>query len=197
MAFLKLETGTKNEILRTISKPVKKVDKALVKFIEDMKETMDKENGIGLAAPQVGHSIRLFIVDTIPVLHNLDKEDPDHDFKGEKGLKQIFVNARLLEKGGEDWRYNEGCLSIPRIREDVERPDEVTLEYQDEFFNTHRVLFNGLAGRVIQHEYDHIEGILFTDHLKPLKKRLLKKKMENISKGLVEVDYKMKFPLKK
>lgn len=184
-------------ILRKKAMPVTKDHPGLLDLIANLFETMYAASGIGLAAPQVGHSIRLFIVDTIPVLHNLDKEDPDHDFKGEKGLKQIFVNARLLEKGGEDWRYNEGCLSIPRIREDVERPDEVTLEYQDEFFNTHRVLFNGLAGRVIQHEYDHIEGILFTDHLKPLKKRLLKKKMENISKGLVEVDYKMKFPLKK
>ncbi|MGB3076848.1 MAG: peptide deformylase, partial [Chitinophagales bacterium] len=100
-------------------------------------------------------------------------------------------------KDGEEWRYNEGCLSIPKIREDVERPDEITLEYQDENFKHHRKVFSGLAGRVIQHEYDHIEGILFTDHLKPLKKRMLKKKMENISKGLVEVDYKMKFPQKK
>lgn len=184
-------------ILRKKAMPVTKDHPGLQDLIANLFETMYAASGIGLAAPQVGHSIRLFIVDTIPVLHNLDKEDPDHDFKGEKGLKQVFINARLLEKGGEDWRYNEGCLSIPRIREDVERPDEITLEYQDEFFNTHRVLFNGLAGRVIQHEYDHIEGILFTDHLKPLKKRLLKKKMENISKGLVEVDYKMKFPLKK
>ncbi|MEO6167047.1 MAG: peptide deformylase [Chitinophagales bacterium] len=169
----------------------------LSELIDSMFETMYAASGIGLAAPQVGHSIRLFIVDTIPVLKNLDKEDPDHDFKGEKGLRQIFINAKAIEKDGEEWRYNEGCLSIPKIREDIERPDEITIEYEDENFKKHRRIFSGLAGRVIQHEYDHIDGILFTDHLKPLKKRLLKKKMENISKGLVEVDYKMKFPQKK
>lgn len=169
----------------------------LAELIANMFETMYAASGIGLAAPQVGHGIRLFIVDTVPVLKNLDKEDPEHDFKGENGIKQVFINAKALEKTGEEWRYNEGCLSIPRIREDIERPDEITLEYQDENFKKHRTVFYGLAGRVIQHEYDHIEGVLFTDHLTPLKKRLLKKKMENISKGLVEVDYKMKFPQRK
>ena len=169
----------------------------LADLIANMFETMYAASGIGLAAPQVGHSIRLFIVDTIPVLQNLDKEDPDHDFKGESGLRQVFINAKAIERKGEEWRYNEGCLSIPRIREDIERTDEILLEYQDENFISHRSAFKGLAGRGIQHEYDHIDGILFTDHLTPLKKRLLKKKMENISKGLVEVDYKMKFPQKK
>lgn len=169
----------------------------LADLIANMFETMYAASGIGLAAPQVGHGIRLFIVDTVPVLKNLDKEDPEHDFKGESGIKQVFINAKALEKGGEEWRYNEGCLSIPRIREDIQRPDEITIEYQDENFDKHRTVFSGLAGRVIQHEYDHIEGVLFTDHLTPLKKRLLKKKMENISKGIVEVDYKMKFPQKK
>ncbi len=184
-------------ILRKKAAMISKEYPGLETLIEHLFETMYAASGIGLAAPQVGHSIRIFIVDTIPVLKNLDKEDPDHDFKGEAGLKEVFINAKLIEKGGEEWRYNEGCLSIPKIREDIVRTDEVTLEYEDQYFNKQRTLFSGLAGRVIQHEYDHIEGILFTDHLTPLKKRLLKKKMENISKGLVDVDYKMKFPQKK
>lgn len=184
-------------ILRKKAAMISKEYPGLETLIEHLFETMYAASGIGLAAPQVGHSIRIFVVDTIPVLKNLDKEDPDHDFKGEAGLKEVFINAKLIEKGGEEWRYNEGCLSIPKIREDIVRTDEVTLEYEDQYFNKQRTLFSGLAGRVIQHEYDHIEGILFTDHLTPLKKRLLKKKMENISKGLVDVDYKMKFPQKK
>lgn len=184
-------------ILRKKASIVTKAYPGLEVLIENLFETMYAASGIGLAAPQVGHAIRIFIVDTIPVLKNLDKEDPDHDFKGEPGLKQVFINGKLIEKGGEAWRYNEGCLSIPKIREDIQRTDEITLEYEDEHFKKHRTLFSGLAGRVIQHEFDHIEGILFTDHLSPLKKRLLKKKMENISKGLVDVDYKMRFPQKK
>jgi peptide deformylase len=169
----------------------------LKELIENMFETMYAASGIGLAAPQVGYSIRLFVIDNIAVLKNLNEEDEDNDFKGETGLKQVFINARSVDRDGDPWLYNEGCLSIPKIREDIERPDEITLEYLDEHFKPHRETFTGLAGRVIQHEYDHIEGILFTDLLKPLKKRLIKKKLENISKGLVDVDYKMKFPMKK
>lgn len=184
-------------LLRKKAQPITAAYKDLSKLIENMFETMYAASGIGLAAPQVGHSIRLFIVDTVPVLENLDKEDPEHDFKGETGLRQVFINARAVDKDGDEWRYNEGCLSIPKIREDIDRPDEITLVYEDENFVKHQAVFSGLAGRVIQHEYDHIEGILFTDHLQPLKKRMLKKKMENISKGMVEVDYKMKFPQKK
>ncbi|MBA2407701.1 MAG: peptide deformylase [Chitinophagales bacterium] len=166
-------------------------------LITDLFETMQAASGIGLAAPQVGYPIRLFIVDTIPVIKNLNEENKDHDFKGEIGIKRIFINATSVDKNGDSWLYNEGCLSIPKIREDIERPDEITLEYSDENFILHRESFDGLAGRVIQHEYDHIEGVLFTDHLKPLKRRLLKKKLENISKGIIEVDYKMKFPVKR
>jgi peptide deformylase len=169
----------------------------LADLIADLFETMHAASGIGLAAPQVGHPIRVFIIDTIPVIKNLDEENKDHDFKGEIGIRRIFINATAVEKDGDPWLYNEGCLSIPKIREDIERPDEITLEYADENLAIHHETFDGLAGRVIQHEYDHIEGILFTDHLKPLKRRLLKKKLENISKGVVEVDYKMKFPAKR
>jgi peptide deformylase len=184
-------------ILRKKAADIKADYPELKELIENLFETMHQASGIGLAAPQVGHSIRLFIVDTIPVLKTLDEEDKNHDFKGETGVKQVFINAKAVSKDGEPWLYNEGCLSIPKIREDIERPDEITLEFVDENFKRHRKTFDGLAGRVIQHEYDHIEGVLFTDHLKPLKRRLLKKKLDNISKGIVDVDYKMRFPAKK
>ena len=184
-------------VLRKKAAEIQPGDPGLKELIENMFETMYAASGIGLAAPQVGYSIRLFVIDNIAVLKNLNEEDEDNDFKGETGLKQVFINARSVDRDGDPWLYNEGCLSIPKIREDIERPDEITLEYLDEHFKPHRETFTGLAGRVIQHEYDHIEGILFTDLLKPLKKRLIKKKLENISKGLVDVDYKMKFPMKK
>jgi len=167
-------------------------------LIDDMFETMYSASGIGLAAPQVGKPLRLFIVDTATAIKHFEEDtEVENPFKGEVGIKRIFINARALDKDGTPWNYNEGCLSIPKIREDIERPAEITLEYQDENFKTHRETFKGLAGRVIQHEFDHIEGVLFIDYLKPLKKRILKKKLENISRGKVEVDYKMKFPLKK
>jgi peptide deformylase len=184
-------------VLRKKALPIEPGHPGLEQLIINMFETMYSASGIGLAAPQVGHAIRLFVVDTVNVLKNLNEEDEDNSFKGETGFKKVFINAKTVEKNGELWPYNEGCLSIPKIREDIDRPNEITLEYLDEDFKSHRKTFKGLAGRVIQHEYDHIEGILFTDHLKPLRKRLLKKRLENISKGMVEVDYKMKFPLRK
>ena len=184
-------------VLRKKAVDIQQGHPGLKELIDNMYETMYAASGIGLAAPQVGYSIRLFVVDNVAVLKNINEEDEENDFKGETGIKRVFINPRAVDKDGEPWLYNEGCLSIPKIREDIERPDEITLEYLDENFDSHRATFTGLSGRVIQHEYDHIEGILFTDLLKPLKKRLLKKKLENISKGLVEVDYKMKFPMKK
>ena len=171
----------------------------LKQLIDDMQETMRSASGIGLAAPQVGKSIRLFIVDTVTALKHIreDADKKDNRFMNEEGIQRIFINAKQVHKNGSPWPYNEGCLSIPKIREDIERPDEITLEYFDENFQPHKETFTGLAGRVVQHEYDHIEGILFVDYLKPLKKRLLKKKLDNISKGIVDVDYKMKFPARK
>ncbi len=167
-------------------------------LIEDMFETMDSASGIGLAAPQVGHSIRLFIIDTSVALKNReDDEENENPFKGEQGIRRIIINAKEVQKNGDPFPYNEGCLSIPKIREDVDRPKEITIQYVDENFQPHTETFKGLAGRVVQHEYDHIEGVLFVDYLKPLKRRLIKKKLENISRGIVDVDYKMKFPLKK
>lgn len=171
----------------------------LKQFIDDMQETMHSASGIGLAAPQVGKSIRIFIIDTVTALKHIreDADKKDNRFMNEEGIQRIFINAKQVHKNGTPWQYNEGCLSIPKIREDIERPDEITLEYLDENFQPHKETFTGLAGRVVQHEYDHIEGILFVDYLKPLKKRLLKKKLDNISKGIVDVDYKMKFPARK
>ncbi len=170
----------------------------LEELINDMKETMHSASGIGLAAPQVGKSIRLFLVDTETALQHIREDDEKKEtrFNDEEGIVRTFINARKVNIDGLPWHYNEGCLSIPKIREDIVRPEEITLEYSDENFLPHRETFRGLAARVIQHEYDHIEGVLFVDYLKPLKKRLIKKKLDNISRGIVDVDYKMKFPSK-
>lgn len=153
-------------------------------LIANMWETMYAASGVGLAAPQIGEGVRLFIVDTIQVL---EKEDQ------ETGIKKVFVNAHKIEELGEVWAYEEGCLSIPHIRADVNRQESITLEYYDERWQKHVETFSGINARVIQHEYDHIDGVLFIDHLKPLKKKLLKRKLEAIKKGLVESDYRMKF----
>lgn len=164
-------------------------------LIENMWETMYAASGVGLAAPQVGKSIRLFLVDTEPF-------SEDEDFTPEeqsqlKGFKKVFINAEMVEETGEKWTFNEGCLSIPDIREDVSRRDTITLRYSDENFKERTETFTGMLARVIQHEYDHIEGVLFTDHLSSLKRRLLKGRLTNIAKGNIEVDYKMRFPILK
>lgn len=164
----------------------------LEKLISDMWETMYNANGVGLAAPQIGKPIRLFLVDTEPFSE--DDELTDSEKADLKGFKRVFINAHMESETGEKWAFNEGCLSIPDIREDVSRRDTITLTYQDENFTEKTETFDGLLARVIQHEYDHIEGILFTDKLSSLKKRLLKGKLANISKGKIEVEYKMRFP---
>lgn len=166
-------------------------------LISNMWETMYAASGVGLAAPQIGKSIRLFIVDASPFADDEDTEEPDPKAVGLEGFKKVFINPIIEEEVGEEWAFQEGCLSIPQIREDVYRQEKITISYYDEDFNFHEETFEGYAARVIQHEYDHIEGILFTDHLAPLKKRLLKKKLMNISKGEIQVDYRMKFPVKK
>ncbi|MCX2720465.1 peptide deformylase [Lentiprolixibacter aurantiacus] len=164
----------------------------LKELLENMWETMYKANGVGLAAPQIGLPIRLFLVDTSPFAE--DEDLTPEEQKALKGFKKVFINAYIEEESGENWAFNEGCLSIPDIREDVTRKDTITIEYQDENFKTHKETYDGLLARVIQHEYDHIEGILFTDKLSSLKKRLLKGRLTNISKGKIDVDYKMRFP---
>jgi peptide deformylase len=155
----------------------------LTTLIENMWETMYASRGVGLAAPQIGKSINLFVVDTASFE---DEKYPD--------LKKVFINAEILEETGELWEFEEGCLSIPLIRENVKRKANLTIKYQDETFNWHEESYDGIAARIIQHEYDHIKGVLFVDYLSELKKRLLKNKLINVSKGGVQVDYKMRFP---
>jgi peptide deformylase len=156
----------------------------LKEFIKSMFDTMYESAGVGLAAPQVNFSIRLFVVDGAPFVD----EDP-----GLENFRKVFINPVMLDQSGDPWKFNEGCLSIPGVRDDVSRRSVIYIKYYDEHFVEHMDTFSGIAARIIQHEYDHIEGILFTDHLSPLKKKLIKGKLNDISRGKVDVDYKMKF----
>ncbi len=171
----------------------------LNELIENMFETMYEASGVGLAAPQIGKSIRLFIVDASPFAEDEEEEDgePDPKAAGLDGFKKVFINPIIEEENGEEWGFNEGCLSIPKIREEVFRKEEIVISYYDENWVLKEEKYDGYAARIIQHEYDHIEGVLFTDYLSPLKKRLLSKKLQNIAKGEIDVDYKMKFPSRK
>jgi peptide deformylase len=180
-------------VLRVVSKDITPDYPNLSKLIEDMWETMYASNGVGLAAPQINRDIRLFVVDSSQIFENQD-EDEKGKYPDEPGIKQVFINAHVKALNGKEWAYNEGCLSIPKIREDVTRHEEVTLEYVDEQFVPQTKTFNGITARVILHEYDHIEGKLFIDYLKPLKRKLLKGKLDDITKGKIKVDYKMSFP---
>ena len=173
-------------VLKRKAKDIEPDYPGLEELIADMWETMYHADGVGLAAPQVGKPIRLFVVDTIQIME---------EGKETEGLKRVFINAHKVEEAGEPWTYEEGCLSIPDVRGDVDRPPQLRLRYLDEHFEEHEEVFTGINARVIQHEYDHIDGILFTEHLKPLKRRLVQRKLEDIKKGKVKVEYKMKFPL--
>jgi len=164
----------------------------LSKLIDDMWETMYESNGVGLAAPQVNRDIRLFVVDSSQIFRNQDEEDKGK-YADEPGIKEVFINARIKEFNGEEWLYNEGCLSIPKIREDISRPEEVTIEYVDENFTPKTLKLVGITARIVQHEYDHIEGKLFIDYLKPLRKKMLRGKLNDISKGKLRMDYKMMY----
>lgn len=169
----------------------------LDKLIEDMWETMYASNGVGLAAPQVNRDIRLFVMDSAQIFANMDDQEREEEvYPDAPGIKQVFINAHLVEEIGEDWAYNEGCLSIPKIREDIMRAEEVTVSFRDAQFKQHVRTFSGVTARIILHEYDHIEGKLFIDYISPLKRKLLKRKLDDISKGNVSVDYKMLFPKK-
>jgi len=182
-------------VLRKKGSPVAKDYPDLKELLANMWETMYQANGVGLAAPQVGLSIRMFIVDTSPFA---DDEELNEEEKALLGnFRKAFINARMEEENGDPWAFNEGCLSIPEVREDVTRKNRITITYEDENFETHTESFDGILARVIQHEYDHIEGILFTDRLSSLKRRLLKGRLANIAKGKVNVDYRMRFPLQK
>ena len=181
-----------NPVLRKVGKMISPEYPDLTKLIEDMWETMYNSRGVGLAAPQINADIRLFIMDSIQIIENFE-EDEKKDFPGDEGFKGVFINAKINSINGDDWLYNEGCLSIPKIREDILRKEEINISYQDENFISHTSTFNGITARVILHEYDHIEGKLFIDYLKPLKKSLLKRKLSDITKGKVSVDYRMSF----
>lgn len=181
-----------NPVLKKKAKDITKDYPKLDELIENMWETMYGAHGVGLAAPQVGLPIRLFVIDPSPFAD--DEELTEEERKQLTGLKKLFINPVITEETGDEWAFSEGCLSIPDVREDVFRQPDITIEYVDENFNTHTDTYTGIAARVIQHEYDHIEGILFTDKLSSLKKRLIKGKLNNISKGKVDVDYRMKFP---
>jgi peptide deformylase len=176
-------------ILRKVSEPIDADYPNLTKVIADMWETMYESNGVGLAAPQVNKNIRLFVMDSAQIFES--KEPEDETYVDAPGFKKVFINAQIVSTGGVEWIYNEGCLSIPKIREDVLRPAEVTLCYMDENFATYTETFKGISARVILHEYDHIQGKLFIDYLKPLRRKILQGKLNDISKGKVRVDYKM------
>ena len=180
-------------VLRKVAMYITSDYPQLAKLIEDMWETMYASNGVGLAAPQVNRDIRLFVMDTVQMFNNMD-DDEKSEFADAPGVKITFINAHIVEMDGEEWLYNEGCLSIPKIREDIYRQESVTIEFMDENLESHIQTFTGLSARVILHEYDHIEGRLFIDHISPLKRKLMKGKLNDISKGKVNVDYKMAFP---
>lgn len=180
-------------VLRKVCKDITPDYPELNKLISNMWETLYSSNGVGLAAPQINRDIRLFLVDSTQVFEHMDEEDKGK-YPDEPGIKQVFINAHIAEEDGEEWMYNEGCLSIPKIREDIYRRQAVRLQYRDENFESHIKLFSGLTARIILHEYDHIEGKLFIDHISPLKRKLMKGKLNDISKGKVDVDYKMLFP---
>lgn len=185
-------------VLKKPSVDIEKGSMDVKKLSEDMFETMYHARGVGLAAPQIGLNLRAFVVDSTPL--DSDDEDEDDEMRendpDSKGIKKVFINPTILEEEGKDWGYEEGCLSIPGIRSEVMRPEKVKIHYFDENWGEHTEEFDGIQARIIQHEYDHIEGILFIEYLSAIKKRLIKAKLINISKGIVDVNYKMKFPVK-
>lgn len=179
-------------VLRTVAADIMPGHPGLESLISDMWETMYASSGVGLAAPQINHSIRLFVVDSSQMFLNMDA-DEKKSFPDLPGVKRVFINARLEGTDGTPWSFNEGCLSIPHVREDVQRDEAVTLSFLDESFVSHRETFHGITARIILHEYDHIEGRLFIDHISLLKRKLLRKRLEEISAGKVRSDYKMIF----
>ncbi|MFM7218137.1 MAG: peptide deformylase [Bacteroidota bacterium] len=175
-------------VLRKAGTEISKDYPELDQLIDDMFETMYRADGVGLAAPQIGLSIRLFVIDGTPYA---DEDEAAADLKG------AFINPIIRSEEGELWKLGEGCLSIPRLREDVSRKETIHIEYYDRDWNFRKETYSGVPARIIQHEYDHIEGMLFIDRISPLRRRLLQKRLDDISKGKVSVDYKMRFPIRK
>lgn len=180
-------------ILRKVAEEITPDYQELDKLIADMWDTLYNSNGVGLAAPQINRAIRLFIIDTVQIVEGFDDEDK-RKYPNEAPVKKVFINAQKISDHGELWPYNEGCLSIPKVREDIHRNRKVRVRYMDENFAEREEEFHGITARVIQHEYDHIEGKLFIDYLSQLKRRLIKKKLDDIAAGKVKTDYRMLFP---
>lgn len=178
-------------VLKKVAADIEPGHPGLKQLISDMFETMYAANGVGLAAPQIGQSIRLFIVDASPFAE--DEEGKPTDEAHLKGFKKVFINPYIVEESGEEWGFEEGCLSIPGLREEVERQPRIVLQYMDEKFKEHEEEFDGMAARVIQHEHDHLDGVLFTEHLSPMRKRMLKGKLRDISLGKTDAKYPMRF----
>jgi peptide deformylase len=182
-------------VLRKVAENISKDYPNLDKLIADMFETMYAARGVGLAAPQIGKAIRLFVVDAGPFAEVGEDEEPEYspeEMKAIAGFKRVFINAKIVEEKGNEWKFNEGCLSIPKIREDVSRKADIVVEYQDENFKKHKEVFSGVIARVIQHEYDHIEGKLFTDRISAIRRKLIAGKLKDISSGNFSADYKVK-----
>lgn len=188
-------------VLRKVGEEIDENYEGLTNLIKNMFDTMYNANGVGLAAPQVGKAIRLFIIDTQPFSESDDDEDDEftpEQKKQLKAFKKVFINARILKEEGAEWKFNEGCLSIPKIREDVNRLPNIEIEYYDENFKKHKEKYDGVIARVIQHEYDHIEGKLFTDIISPFKRKMISGKLNDIAKGKITADYKTRvYKLKK
>ncbi len=178
-------------VLRKVAKDIEKTYPKLDELIADMKETMYGASGVGLAAPQIGLPIRLFVIDASPFAEYEDITNEEKEFL--EGFKRVFINAKIIKEEGEEWGFKEGCLSIPNINETVYRQEKVTIEYYDENFEKKTEILDGMAARVVQHEYDHIEGVLFTDKINTLTKRLISKKLQNIAKGKIKPSYRMRF----
>ncbi len=181
-------------VLRRRAEEITSEFPGLEKLIEDMWETMYFSNGVGIAAPQINKSVRIFIVDSVQIIENMEADEKDA-YPGDTGIKQVFINPSIIGLNGKEFPYNEGCLSIPKVREDVIRPGDVTIQWVNEQFEPQQATFTGITARVIQHEYDHLEGKLFIDYLSPLKRRLLKGKLLDISKGKIKMDYRLIHPM--
>lgn len=179
-------------VLRKVANEINSDYSELDLLLEDMWETMYYSNGVGLAAPQINKDIRIFIIDSTQIFEAMEI-DEKKNYSDSPGFKGVFINPKVINLAGDEWSYNEGCLSIPKIREDIYRREEVTISFLNEKFELYEKTFNGITARVILHEYDHLEGKLFIDYLKPLKKKLLQSKLNDISKGKIKVDYKMSF----
>lgn len=180
-------------VLRKVARPIRQDEINLTEFVANMYDTMYEASGIGLAAPQVGHSIRIFIVDGTPLNESEEGEEVEIDPSLED-FKKVFINPQIIGDDGDEWAFEEGCLSIPGIRAEVYRPEQITIRYRDMDWNEITETYDGMAARIIQHEYDHLEGRLFTDHLSMLKRQMLKKKLSDITKGAVKTEYRMRFP---